>query len=65
MYPEFLNGEEVENSSGFSLSTDQHSEVIYRRNQLLDIRLSGLGLRLKMEILELRCFNTSKNEKGK
>ena len=43
MYPEFLNGEEVENSSGFSLSTDQHSEVIYRRNQLLDIRFSGLG----------------------
>ena len=38
MCPEFLDGEEVENSSGLSKSTDQNSEIIYRRNRLVDIR---------------------------
>ena len=35
---ECLDGEMVEHSSGFSESTDQNSEIIYRRNRLLDIR---------------------------
>ena len=35
MYSELLDGEEVENSSGFAYSIDKNSEIIYRSNRLL------------------------------